>query len=395
MRHFKRFIAVVLFCAVGAAALFIFRMSKPDQSNLFLQKKAGILSLLQNSAEIHRIWREGEESREWSLLKTKCLEDWKVTASFDESLIRCNPQFLDCYAKFSKNLNFKIVQPEESEKGYRYLTKSNVSHAKLRSSGVNLTLEDIVSGERLDLFLEDHCHEVYLEQRIYAYGEPPESKNAPDYRFDTFNQHIYLDRHLITNAEINEWLTFGNPDFTKGIQAKNGNDTFLPATSLTMNQMENFCSFKGKQLMLAHYFDAAAFLPMDLADPEPDTNQRSPYYWTKKKSEYRSDCKYLYANECLTQKPFQLNQSEPSWAGLLDTMGGVMEVFRNPIDPESNLKASSFYFSFKSSWHKIGFRAGWDGEGHDLRNFDFRGLNPEGKMDKLQVGFRCMRGILP
>ena len=95
------------------------------------------------------------------------------------------------------------------------------------------------------------------------------------------------------------------------------------------------------------------------------------------------------------EKGYQLNSTGPSWAGIHDSMGGVFEVFRNPIDPESNLKASSFYFDSKSSWHKLGFRAGWNGDGFDLRDFDFRGLNPFVAIDRFQVGFRCMREVLP
>ena len=155
--------------------------------------------------------------------------------------------------------------------------------------------------------------------------------------------------------------------------------------------MEDYCSYFGKQVLEARYFDAATFLPMDLNDTIPKKNNRSPYYWTKKRSEFKADCNLLFAEECLTKKSNRINNINPSWAGITDSMGGVLEAFRNPIDPESNLKASSFYFNFKSPWHKLGFRAHWDGEGFDLRHFDFKGLNPEKNVNKFQVGFRCMR----
>jgi hypothetical protein len=155
--------------------------------------------------------------------------------------------------------------------------------------------------------------------------------------------------------------------------------------------MENYCSFKGKQLMLAHYFDAATFLPMDMNEVLPKKNNRSPYYWTKKKSEYKADCNLVFAEECPAKKSFRLNMTGPTWAGIMDPMGGVFEAFRNPIDPESNLKASSYYFNFKSPWHKLGFRAGWDGDGFELNHFDFKGINPSVGVDKFKVGFRCMR----
>ena len=398
MKNYKRFIVQIAFCAVifGISGTVFYKMFRPSQNpDQFIQEKDSILRLIQNSSEIHRLWTEGEESREWSLIKNNCLKHLGISEKFDETLLRCSPLLLQCHALFSKNLNYKIIGFEEFDNSpYRYVSKSNSSYNHLREPGVALTIEDPQSKKRLDIFLADQCHEVYLEQRAYAYGELVEVKGAEDYRFDNFDRHVYFDTHLVTNSEVNQWIKFGNPDFTRGLKIKSGNDLFLPATNLTYPQIENYCSFLGKQVMLAHIFDAATFLPMDLNEKVPRKNLRSPYYWTKKASEYKSDCNLIYSKDCLEKKPYQLNSISPSWAGLQDSMGGVFEVFRNPIDPESNLKASSFYFDSKSSWHKLGFRAGWDGEGFDLRNFDFRGLNPFVNIDKFQVGFRCMREVM-
>ena len=398
MKNYKRFIVPVAVCAVIfgiIGALFYKFYARVDNSDHFIQEKAGLTRLIQNSSEIHRIWNQGEESREWSLIKDQCLKHLGNTAGFDESLLRCNPVLLQCYSMFSKNLNYKFIKFEEFDgSAYRYLTKSNSSYGGLREAGVAVTIEDEKTKKKLDIFLADQCQEVYLEQRAYAYGEQVEIKDGVDYRFDNFNRNIYLDTHLVTNAEVNDWIKFGNPDFTRGLKEKSGNDLFQPATNLTYPQIENYCSFKGKQVMLAHFFDAATFLPMDLKEVIPKRNLRSPYYWTKKTSEYKADCNLIYTKDCLKKKPFQLNGTDPTWAGLHDSMGGVFEVFRNPIDPESNMKASSFYFETKSSWHKLGFRAGWDGEGFDFRNFDFRSINPFVAIDNFQVGFRCMREVL-
>jgi hypothetical protein len=399
MKNYKRFIVPVLVCAVlfiGAGITFFYKnrlkTSKPDQ---FVQERASFMRLFQNSSEIQRVWTEGEESREWSLIKTVCLKHLGITAKFDESLLRCNSILLQCHALFSKNLNYKFVNFEEFENSsYRYMTRSNTSYKGLRDPGVTVTIEDQQTKKRMDIFLADQCHEVYLEQRVYAYGEPVDPKDGEDYRFDNFNRHLYLDTHLVTNAEVNDWIKFGNPDFTRRIKAKKENELFLPATDLNYFQIENFCSFKGKQVMQAHFFDAATFLPMNLNDKIPARNIRSPYYWTKKSSDYMPDCNLIYSKDCLAKKTYQLNSIGPTWAGIQDSMGGVFEVFRNPIDPESNLRASSFYFDSKSSWHKLGFRAGWNGEGFDLRDFDFRGLNPFVAIDKFQVGFRCMREVM-
>lgn len=405
MKDFKRYIVPLLSTSICAVlltgALFFWQKSdlSGDKTDQFIQDKESLSRLIANSSEIHRIWNEGEDSREWNLIKSDCLNYYKMNTTFDESLLRCNPMLLQCHILFTKKLSYHLVKPEsftgsENQKMYRYLTKSNSSHVGLGSSGYLFTIEDNKSRRRLDLFLADQCQEVFLQNRAYAYGEEisgTDAKDSEDYRFDNFGQNIYIDRHLVTNAEVNDWIDFGNTEFTKGLSKKSGNDLFLPATDLLFTQMENYCSFKGKQILLAHYADAAGFLPMDLDDVLPKKNNRSPYYWTKKKSEFKEDCNLFYAEECLKKKPYSLNSSGPSWSGVLDSMGGVFEAYRNPIDPESNLKASSFYFQFKSPWHKLGFRAGWDGEGFDLRHFDFKGINPVVSVDKFQVGFRCMR----
>ncbi|MBY0415056.1 MAG: hypothetical protein K2Q18_12875, partial [Bdellovibrionales bacterium] len=380
-------------CA-GFAVFFMKRqdLKKPDH---FVQEKAGLNRLIQNSSEIHKLWLAGEESREWGLIKDACLKHLNISQTFDESLLRCNPLLLQCHALFSKNLTYRIVPFEEFDNSpYRYVTKANASFEGIQGSGIAVTIEDKQTKKRMDMFLSDQCLEVYLEERIYAYGEQVEVKDGEDYRFDNFGRHIYFDSHLVTNAEVKDWIKFGNPDLTRGIKSKSGNDLLLPATDLLQSQMENFCTYKGKQLMMAHVFDAATFLPMDLNEKTPKRNLRSPYYWTKKTNEYKPDCNLIYSKDCLAKSPYRLNSTSPTWAGMQDSMGGVFEVVRNPIDPESNLKASSFYFDSLSSWHKLGFRAGWNGRGFDLRDFDFRGLNPFVNVDTFQVGFRCMREVL-
>ncbi len=405
MKDFKRSKAILItlfICAVLMCAGWIIAQKwsistlKPDQ---FVQDKEALSRLLENSSEIQRIWSEGEDSREWISLKKECLSYYQITETFDESLLRCNPMIFECLNRFNQKLNFRFVKPDlsddQNQKIYRYLTKSNTSHIGLEHSGYLFTIEDKKNRKHLNLFLADQCHEVFLQNRTYAYGEEilekKSSEETEDYRFDNFNQNIYIDQHLVMNSELNEWIDFGNPNFTEGLKKSDNKDYFLPATSLTYSQMENYCSFKGKQLMQAHIFDAATFLPMDLNDINPKNNNRSPYYWTKKKSEFKSDCSLIFAKECLQKKNFKINSTSPTWAGLTDSMGGPFEVFRNPIDPESNLKAASYYFNFKSPWHKLGFRASWDGEDFDLRHFDFKGINPEIIPQKFQVGFRCMR----
>jgi hypothetical protein len=403
-KSLKRLQLTLPICAVFLSIGGVFLFKNKDyfeKSEHFVQDKEAFERLIDNSSQIQKLWIDGEDSKEWSLIKKQCLEYYQLNTKFDESLLRCNPMLLQCNGLFNKKLNYHFVKPDlgkdSTQKLYRYISKSNSGHVNLDFPGYLFTIEDNKSHQRLDLLLTDRCHEVFLEKRIYAYGEEivtQVKKEIEDYRFDNFNQNIYIDGRLVLNSEVNEWIDFGNPNFTKGLKKEEKNNLFLPATKLTFNQMQNYCSFKEKQIMQAHYFDAATFLPMDLDDTTPSNSKRSPYYWTKKKSEFKADCSLLFTEDCLKGHVFYMNSTGPSWAGVFDSMGGVLEVFRNPIDPESNLKASSYYFNFKSPWHKLGFRAGWDGEGFTLRNFNFKEINPEGSIDQFDVGFRCMRESL-
>jgi hypothetical protein len=364
MKVFKSIFIIALFGLI----LWSLR-GKKDNSEYFVRKKAGLLRLITAGKELNRLWIEGEDSREWSIVKKACLKKYEITNSFDESLLGCHPMIIDCADQFLPKKNYSIIKST-----YQYPTYL-------------FTLEDTESKEKLNITLKDNCHELYLEQNIFTYGEPIPDKSSESYQFDTFNRHIYFDRHLVTNYEINEWIKFDQVN-TKGIKiVKKGNRLFLPSSNLSAKEMQNYCSFKGKQVMSAPIFDAAAFLSQE--------KNRSPYYWTKKKKDLQIDCGLIYSKECLDTKPWELNSSGPSWAGLYDSLGGVLEFLQNPIDPESNLKASSFYFPKNSHWHRLGYRANWDGLDHNTRNFNFKGIEPINAENTFAVGFRCMREVYP
>ena len=364
MKVLKRIFILAIIALLGFATYFL--KTPPKDPEHFVRKRAGLLKLITASKEVARIWSEGEDSREWALVKYQCLKKYNISNSFDESLLRCHPLLMECVQQFLPKAPLYI-------KHFTYQYPSYL-----------FDLEDPETKEKLTIALSDNCHELYLEQNTYAYGEAPTGKNSDDYQFDNLNRQIYFDQHLVTNSDINEWIKYDTLKQTNGLENVTlGDQLFLPATNLNLTQMQNYCSFKGKNLILAHIIDAASFLTSD--------QHRSPYYWTKKRVEQKINCDLVFSKECLAEKKYRLNSSGPSWAGLYDSLGGVMEAMRNPIDPESNLKASSFYFEKKSLWHHLGFRAHWDGASHELGNFNFKGIAPSGIENTYQVGFRCMR----
>lgn len=363
------------------------------KSDKIIQEKNALERLIKNSSEIQRIWWEGEESREWGLFKTQCLKKWGITKDFDESLLRCNPMLIECINEFDKNKKFQLTEVDGKNSIYKYLTLENTTHLKISNPGYFFKLKDGLSNQVLDILLEDNCHEVYLDQRIYAYGQMPKKTEGDDFHFDNFNMNLYLDRSLVTNFDINQWIMFGNTKLTAGLTMKVGNELFLPATHLLYSQMENYCAFKAKQIMMAHYFDAATFTPDDIDNKTPTNYDRSNFYWTKNKNVKNISCDLLYGKECLSQEEYRINKYSPSWAGLNDSMGGVLEAFYNPIEPELNLKISSFYLPLNSKFQRLGERVHWDGEGFGINHFNFFKADIDKNQQEYQVAFRCMRQV--
>src|SRR5574344_504687 len=67
-----------------------------------------IESLLAPYKNLQRDWIDGEDSREWHLVKNQCLANFNIDKKFDESLLRCNPMLIDCFSQFSKNKNYSF-----------------------------------------------------------------------------------------------------------------------------------------------------------------------------------------------------------------------------------------------------------------------------------------------
>ncbi len=339
------------------------------------QVKRDLEKIIQNSSEIHRLWMDGANSKEWKLVKNQCLDFYKIDYKFDEKILRCNPIFIDCIERFSKN-KFGLSRNEEDAL-YKFISKSN---SKLEVSGYLFTVSDGKNTQ--EVVLENRCHEFLLEEGQYFYGAAPIEKNVDDEMFDNFGRKIYLDNRLVLNYEVNDWI-LSSAQAIKPIDKK---EAFRPATHLPIALMEKFCASHSKILMQAHYFDAATFYQVENQKP-----QRSKFHWTDLKNPKDFNCKNLFSYECLEGSQFVANISTPSLRGLFDPMGGFLEAFSNPFYPELNLKASSMYFPKNSKWHQLGKRAKWNGRTFDISSFDFDGEIPETNDRELKVGFRCMR----
>ncbi len=377
MKNFKRrFILIGIFALLFLLIVGIWPKST-KKTERFVQDSNELAELVKKSSEIQRIWWEGEDSSIWSEVKEQCLNLYGIKNSFDESLMRCNPMLLNCMNLFSKKWKDSIDENI-------FLTSAQMG----LGGGYQVKLLG-KNNRHLNILLKDFCHESFLEEKTYAYGEMPKKNEGEDFLFDNINQKIYLDKHLVTKREYQD---FQKASGQISNERATGDELFLPIDNISLQDMHNYCLFKGKELMNAHIFDAATFLWNDNS-PGSKWLRRSAYYWTKNLKSKIESCDQVFTKECIGSHVYKINSISPSWAGLQDSMGGVMEVFKNPIEPDKNLKVSSFYLSRSSIWHALGKRAKWTGEGNDLRYFDLEDAEIDPGLTSIRVGFRCMRRV--
>jgi len=255
------------------------------------------------------------------------------------------------------------------------------------------------------VLLEDSCNQVSLPGRVYQY-----QLGKKLWRWDNLGQDIYIDKYLVTRAEIEEW---DQAIMRQGKRSWPNRGRYLPATGLKLSQMESYCHFRGAELISAHLYDAATYHPGDINKINPYLVGTSLYPWTRhgtKNFLYKIQqgessafddryCLLIYAKECRSAKvPYQqFVTNATSWSGIYEVMGGVPEVMRNTIHPERNIFMSSFYFPLASHWHRLGVRGKWSGSGFEVNDFNW--TLPEGQKQQeitptvspVEVGFRCVR----
>jgi hypothetical protein len=326
--------------------------------------------------------------------------------STSSSYTRCNPDFLDCfYRHLQKNADLQTIVNNKkynfnlsvlkNQKIYQTISRNSSPGSFLPSYGIEIELKSKEhSNYSMRFIFEDSCHDIFLPRRKFAYGEEGKKELL---EWDNLDSNLFVDRFLVSNRDIREWSFFTGKEvlFDKDKLSS-------PATSLTYKQMKEFCAYKGKSILKAHVLDAASFLPSDRLEPEPLKVKRGPYYWTKdskqtflaqknKKLINKENCAYAYVKDCLGLADFDSYYLNPSWMGLNIVLGGPLEVVENNLEPLKNLKASSYYFDISSAWHVLGKRAFWNGEGHELKDFDFGKETPDMIDGKLGVAFRCMK----
>lgn len=340
---------------IGAGWWFYQSKQAPERKTQELLNK----NLLYNRAEqVWDLWKNGKDSKIYANLDLNCKTQI-------QGKNRCSVELLKCLkTQKSEDLDLK-TNP--------FVVFHTIEEFQKNISGFNEGARVVIGIEevKITILLESSCHKIFLPKRNYAFG----FRKNPDWtkQFDNFERNIFIDKEM---TEV------------KG---------------RTIVQLQEHCARRKMQLLESHILDAASIHPVDLRNNRPKYFLQPPLPWTRNfKSEYvysaQSDqnflfeskyCNFIYSKECKGEE----NTSLPSWMGLRNPLGSLMEVVRNPIQPDQKLIPSSTYYSVESKWHHLGKRANWTGTSYHRDEFSFAPLKSpvDENFDQLDLGFRCMQ----
>lgn len=407
VRKVKFSVGVALFVTLGIAfisylGLLWFRDSKSEQivrQNILWQELARTVENVQTQ------WREGIRNDDYSSLIENCSLiglDKEKQNNVDPSYYSCNSDFIQCWAlnynKHHKKLNIDFVK---------------VSSPLTDGQSFGPTFK-LYSKEYKNIFLylhlEDSCSNVYLPERIYAHGSADKARSQNDWKFDIFNQAIYVDRFLVTNRDVEEWLKYDDKKFSASYKKGPLESRPFEALNLTPEMMKRFCAFRGKQIMRSSILDAASFAPGDLNNPRPLMVLRGPYpegprfsdsflfeAMQNPKFEFKKEhCQKYFVKECRQKaSPMAHSKAVMSWIGMAQVLGGPMEYVENRLHPKDNIRPSSDALSLSSPWHQIGRRIEWDEQGFNASNLTWPKKPDHDFQDEtLKIAFRCQK-IMP
>ena len=383
-------------CTIVFGVIVAFLRWNNVQSFKKLEREVQVMDqVIKVSKVISKKWKEGASTKEWSDIENFC-PDLNLQDKVDISYSQCNSDFLNCFLRANKNLKAKKLS---SGKYYSLVSRQNSLEEGIAVFATRVTLTGDEKEYNVDL--EDVCRDTYLPQKSYGYKTTKSPKRKFSWTWDNYNRHIFVDKFLITNREVNEWID------TLGLSIEKRLPPERPSAFLSLTEMKNFCAFKGKRLASAQVVEAASFYPSGSSDRAGRTLIRYDYPWTRRNSESflykikkdnelrltKFDCEKSYVRNCFEITPFVTHMTKSSsWSGIFQVMGGPFEVYTNKLESRKNLRASSFYFPVESDVHVLGEKLYWDGLAHLDKNIDWEKDKPVGVDGRsLEIGFRCMR----
>jgi hypothetical protein len=380
-----------------------------------LAKGTHVLNSAANA--IHKRWSLGDYDGIFKTGEKKCGGILGKIKNLDPFFFRCNPKVLQCLfekdpvkAKYGSkiynvNISAKFPPARYRPKTRRIYRPHQIAEDVFDGVEIELKFQGAHKKYRLQIWLQNICSDSYLPQRFYGHGARGESDQL---NFDNFGRTIFIDKFLVRNSDITEWIDTKPTD--QGIPYPKVVDFPKPATNLSLNQMKAYCQHSGKRLLTPHLFDAASFLPRNFENPKPIKVYKPLYPWGHLKSQFflhgaqkrntkikKEDCRYAIVEECMGLKTMDEQFVNSTWIEMYQSLGGVFEAFNYSFSLKKNLKLSSKYLKAASRWHQIGKYVDWDGVGFGLNSFglgDSNGVNiPFSEDGKFEVGFRCYREL--
>lgn len=376
---FKLLLITIL---LSGAAFLVRYFAQIEKTKHLVQESQDAADIARAASELVALWRSGDPA----MLAPYCRDMFDPTVIYPDHYFRCNPDYMKC------------LLSQRSKVGDVEVSWMRILPSKgTREWSLALKLTKGRNSEVLNL--GDSCSMVELPERRYAF-----KTTKSDILWDNFERSIWIDRAPVSWRDIQEWVASLNVklQFAKS-QAVLVSARHLPATGLTLSEMKSYCTYRGKSLASLPVFEASSYHPRDPKVSRPQRIVRTPYPWTiyrksdflyqarsKKWQPNRDDCRKAYVAECAEFGGMEkFGDTVPTWTGVIDTIGGVAEVFVNPYESGRNLFVSNASLSAASPWHELGKYATWNGVGFSSGDFDFGEKVADVNLP-LMPGFRCM-----
>lgn len=285
-------------------------------------------------------------------------QDCHLPANVGDAYLECNPQGWRCLWNKQPSVDIEYAGKKYKLKSTGEIFFVRRTHSGLKNKTGYITEIEFPEFElRTKVFLPKTCHEVYLPERTYAYGEVSDPREM-GVIWDNAGRKIFIDKFYVSQSDVQEWKNAIGEKHEVQMP-------WAPAKLSTQEQIE-YCTFHGKQRLMAHFFDASQMTPVDMkvAHPDfivrPDTPWQRDYnrtFFVKGREEgfrpSNADCELAQVKGC--PDTYFMTDSV-SWAGVAFGLGFEEEQFFNPIDVDLTVKKSSKFQDANSKWHKLGLR---------------------------------------
>lgn len=406
----RQFFIISLIFLLGLGVFFLglkIPVAKTLKFSASSSEKKALDVLIAGAKKIQERFEKGDFEQNFLKQKYNCPFEIGNLENVGSEYLRCNANFLQCFlqggtghdrsftVKASDGKDYHVlVNPIfksparylKKDRYYEIVTRNQKEGAFIPSYAVqlNISIQEKTNWS-LNILLENTCATTYLPQAFYT-------------DFDTFHQDIYVDKFLVTWRDIIEWIDYSKTSLYI-TPPKNRTDWSAPATGLNFDQMQKYCAFRGKQILPSHIFKAASLYreKENLGKIYP-----SVYPWTA--INYKSfiekikkgqpsenfinseNCSLVYSSDCLKYPPSHYSNASTSWIGMNEVLGGSLEAFANPFNPDENLKLSSLYFPWESGMHSVGKVGTWNKKDTDRKSIS---VELPQSIESLTIGFRC------